>query len=178
MYTHFECYRLEESFKTVSDLQSFVKEGTENGRILLVEEIEDVSRMYKEEGSPHDTYEERIEDVTEEEYMLIEPDEVLDEKPIEKNPFEEVFELVHDNEVESEQVENDSPQQPLTVASTSSLAKSITDPDERYLMSCLPAFKRFTPQQKAYVRMGIEQLFYEVEFGNVSESRSKKLRLS
>lgn len=47
-----------------------------------------------------------------------------------------------------------------------------TDPDERYLLSCLPAFKRFTPQQKALVRMGIEKLFYEVEF----EPASKKFK--
>lgn len=60
----------------------------------------------------------------------------------------------------------------------SSVAKNIIDPDERYLMSCLPAFKRFTPQQKAYVRMGIERLFYEVEFENVSEPKSKRNRMS
>lgn len=62
--------------------------------------------------------------------------------------------------------------------SISSPSKNIVDPDERYLMSCLPAFKRFTPQQKAYVRMGIEKLFYEVEFENVSEPKSKRAKLS
>lgn len=56
--------------------------------------------------------------------------------------------------------------------------KTIVDPDERYLISCLPAFKRFTPQQKAYVRMGIEKLFYDVEFGDVCEPKSKKARTS
>jgi hypothetical protein len=61
---------------------------------------------------------------------------------------------------------------------TASPTKNIIDPDERYLMSCLPAFKRFTPKQKAYVRMGIERLFYEVEFENVSEPKSKKARMS
>lgn len=60
----------------------------------------------------------------------------------------------------------------------SSSSKNVVDPDERYLMSCLPAFKRFTPQQKAYVRMGIEKLFYEVEFGNISEPKNKRSRTS
>lgn len=54
--------------------------------------------------------------------------------------------------------------------------RNITDPDEKYLMSCLPAFKRFDHQQKAYVRMAIEKLFYEVEFENVSDPRNKRLR--
>lgn len=54
--------------------------------------------------------------------------------------------------------------------------RNITDIDELYLLSCLPAFKRFTPQQKAYVRMGIERLFYEVEFENICEPSNKKLK--
>ncbi|CAO1367773.1 unnamed protein product, partial [Diamesa hyperborea] len=48
--------------------------------------------------------------------------------------------------------------------SAKSTKTNSVDPDERYLLSCLPAFKRFSPKQKAYVRMGIEKLFYEVEF--------------
>jgi hypothetical protein len=46
------------------------------------------------------------------------------------------------------------------------------------LLSCLPALKRFTPQQKAYVRMGIERLFYEVEFESIDEITHKKQRTS
>ena len=61
---------------------------------------------------------------------------------------------------------------------TPSLSKNIVDPDERYLMSCLPAFKSFTPQQNAYVRMEIERLFYEVKFGSISEPRNKRSRMS
>lgn len=64
----------------------------------------------------------------------------------------------------------------VTAAATT--AKNIIDPDERYLMSCLPAFKRFSTQQKAFVRMGIERLFYEVEFENVSEPKIKRHRMS
>lgn len=63
-------------------------------------------------------------------------------------------------------------------AETSSPTKNITDPDERYLMSCLPAFKRFTPQQKAFVRMEIERLFYQIEFEDESEPNNKKLKSS
>lgn len=56
--------------------------------------------------------------------------------------------------------------------------KNVIDPDERYLLSCLPAFKRLTPQQKGLIRMGIERLFYEVEFQNDDEPRNKKIRNS
>ena len=66
--------------------------------------------------------------------------------------------------------------------SHSSLAKSTKtsaiDPDERYLLSCLPAFKRFSPKQKAYVRMGIEKLFYEVEFGDEFQPQRKQPKYS
>lgn len=64
----------------------------------------------------------------------------------------------------------------------SSTAKSTKtnaiDPDERYLLSCLPAFKRFSPKQKAYVRMGIEKLFYEVEFGDEFQPQRKQAKYS
>ncbi|KAG5674872.1 hypothetical protein PVAND_004817 [Polypedilum vanderplanki] len=63
-----------------------------------------------------------------------------------------------------------------TCTNLSPPSKSIIDPDERYLLSCLPAFKRFTPQQKAYVRMGIEKLFYEVEFEKIDEPQNKRRR--
>lgn len=52
------------------------------------------------------------------------------------------------------------------------------DPDERYLLSCLPAFKRFSHKQKAYVRMGIEKLFYEVEFGDEFQPQRKQPKYS
>lgn len=70
---------------------------------------------------------------------------------------------------------------PSSSSSTSIISpqKNVVDPDERYLLSCLPAFKRLNPKQKAYVRLGIERLFYEVEFENISnEPRNKKPRTS
>lgn len=194
---------MDESLKSTDALQIYAKEASgltcENDQIVLLEEdkhvyeikmrddeFEDDSRVYKEEDHLLDPYEERIEDTIDEEYMLT-TDEILTEKQVDKNTEEfEVYEMEPDNEGDQEQPE-DIPQTshihlqskelppPRTIASP---AKNVVDPDERYLMSCLPAFKRFTPQQKAYVRMGIERLFYEVEFENVSEPRSKKSRMS
>lgn len=62
--------------------------------------------------------------------------------------------------------------------SVKSTKTSVIDPDERYLLSCLPAFKRFSPKQKAYVRMGIEKLFYEVEFGDEFQPQRKQTKYS
>lgn len=67
---------------------------------------------------------------------------------------------------------------PSTSSAAASPQKNVIDPDERYLLSCLPAFKRLTPQQKGLIRMGIERLFYEVEFQNDEEPKNKKMRNS
>lgn len=83
-------------------------------------------------------------------------------------------ESVEDEEVESTlniQKIDPEPASPTTSISEPTQV-TIIDQDERYLLSCLPAFKRFSPQQKALVRMGIERLFYEVEF----EPANKKLK--
>lgn len=75
-------------------------------------------------------------------------------------------------------VESILPEQPTNLSLTTmhDEQQNTTDPDERYLLSCLPAFKRFSPQQKAFVRMGIERLFYEVEFEKISEPARKKFK--
>lgn len=175
-------------------------ETSDNERIILVEEeskeiyeiklrdeeYDEESRTYKEEDQLLDSYEERIEDTIEEEYMLTEPEDILgDDKvnhKINDNQFE-MYDMEAEHEEEADEVQPVTQQnieiQPQEApTAVTSPAKNIVDPDERYLMSCLPAFKRFTPQQKAFVRMGIERLFYEVEFENVSESKNKKSRFS
>lgn len=198
-------YRLEESFKSSHEMStSYAKEtdGSDNDRIILVEEhkeifeikvqedeYEDETRAYKEEDHLLDSYEERIEDPMEEEYMM-EPEEIIHEKKINDDQFE-VYEMEPEQDEEPEQPEevqtqiqihHEIPhqlQETLTPTAVASPTKNVVDPDERYLMSCLPALKRFTPQQKAMVRMGIERLFYETEFeSNVSEPRTKRSRQS
>ncbi|XP_055638351.1 transcription factor Adf-1-like [Toxorhynchites rutilus septentrionalis] len=41
---------------------------------------------------------------------------------------------------------------------------SITDPDERFLLSCAPVLKRLSTRKNALVKLRIQQLLYEVEF--------------
>ena len=41
-----------------------------------------------------------------------------------------------------------------------------TDPDERFLLSCAPVLKRLSVKKNALLKMKIQQLLYEVEFGD------------
>lgn len=44
-----------------------------------------------------------------------------------------------------------------------------SDPDERFLLSCLPVFKRLNTKKNALARMRIQQLLYEIEFEEFTE---------
>lgn len=193
--------RLEDNVKDVasknnkSESTDFYAE--DEGEIKQVYEIKIVDGDYEDENSYRmkedhlmESYEEQLENSIEE-FELVEHEETDKEtKTIDEQFY---FEEDNENEEQAEETEESpiasvshtdrlqsesdlKPQDPAPLASSS--AKNIVDPDERYLMSCLPAFKRFTPQQKAYVRMGIERLFYEVEFENISDPKSKKCRLN
>lgn len=201
---HVDLFRLEEKEKL--DASTYSKEGYVEASDYLIED-ENMKEVYEikiagpfEEEAEYsgkedhllETYEEQLD---EQDFDLSEQEEASGEKG--SKEVAEQFEIyVAESEEATEQTEFVSVQPsspaPSTrtksesdsflkipeVASTSLPAKNIVDPDERYLMSCLPAFKRFTPQQKAYVRMGIERLFYEVEFENISEPKSKRSRMS
>lgn len=172
--------------------------------------VEDTKEVYEiklareeYEGEDELTYrmkDDEYEEVTEDEYGIIEQEEeALDKSPektfnehfeayepeteneeqmevLEEIPFESIpapaSRLPNELGAHQKQVPDDIPE-----VAISSPSKSIVDPDERYLMSCLPALKRFTPQQKAYLRMQMEKLLYEVEFGNVCEPKNKRFKI-
>lgn len=204
MKQHVDLFRLEEKDKL--DASTYSKEGYVETSDYLIEDenmkevyeikiagpYEDEAEYSGKEDPLLETYEEQLD---EQDYDLSEQEEASGEKGPEE--VAEQFEIyVAESEEAAEQTEEASvqPSSPAPsnrtqsesesfskrseVASTSSPAKNNVDPDERYLMSCLPAFKRFTPKQKAYVRMGIERLFYEVEFENISDPKSKRSRMS
>nr|CAD7420064.1 unnamed protein product [Timema poppensis] len=43
----------------------------------------------------------------------------------------------------------------------------VDDPDAQFLISYLPTFKRLTPRQNALARLKIQQVLYQVEFGDL-----------
>jgi len=104
-------------------------------------------------------------------YMLLEQSS---EEAIKESEIEDTSRSYQPQSFKTENPES----HPQPSTSSSPHNKNVVDPDERYLLSCLPAFKRLTPQQKGLIRMGIERLFYEVEFQNDDEPRNKKLRNS
>lgn len=46
----------------------------------------------------------------------------------------------------------------------------ISDPDERFLLSCAPVLKRLPVRKNALVKLRIQQLLYEVEFGDADKA--------
>ncbi|XP_053696328.1 transcription factor Adf-1-like [Sabethes cyaneus] len=48
----------------------------------------------------------------------------------------------------------------------------INDPDERFLLSCAPVLKRLPARKNALVKLRIQQLLYEVEFGDLDKDPS------
>lgn len=47
------------------------------------------------------------------------------------------------------------------------------DPDERFLLSCLPILKRLPNKKNALARLKIQQLLFEIEFDEYSEMNSQ-----
>lgn len=56
----------------------------------------------------------------------------------------------------------------LTQAQAQSIATH-NDPDERFLLSCLPILKRLPNKKNALARLRIQQLLFEIEFDEYTE---------
>lgn len=158
--------------------------------IKIAEECDDETEYVAKQENLHETYDEQTEE--NEEYEALEQDQSNEAMKEDETIYKEHIDSYDNSRRDSVggQVALNSSRANLTSDSlipihTNSFteesyapSKTIIDDDERYLMSCLPAFKRFSPQQKAFVRKEIEKLFYEVEFENVSEPKNKRLRKS
>lgn len=157
--------------KEVYEIKLIAEDNYEDESAYRLKEEDHLVETFEEEEL---TYEELLEPdqkSVEEEYAACETDVVQED-------LLEVTEELQPEQTSRPTNDTESPKLVQSTASSSSPVRNITDPNERYLMSCLPAFNRFTPQQQAYVRMGIERLFYEVEFEGVSEPKNKKTRTS
>lgn len=56
------------------------------------------------------------------------------------------------------------------------LSQMSNDPDEKFLMSCLPVLKRVSAQKNALLKLKIQTLLYEIEFGSPDDSPESKKR--
>lgn len=155
-----ELYRLEGVQKD-ENIPIYLKED-------FAEANDEEKHFFYEEESDSITYQIKInQDFAEDENLL----ETITETPAERILDEEHY-TVEEEQSKDNTVEKSTSINELPVNET----RSTSDPDEQYLNSLLPAFKRLTPQQKSLVRIGIEKLFYEVEFS--SEPSSKRFKSS
>lgn len=61
------------------------------------------------------------------------------------------------------------PRQQTKITTQAHTASSNNDPDERFLLSCLPILKRLTNKKNALARLRIQQLLFEIEFDEENE---------
>lgn len=54
----------------------------------------------------------------------------------------------------------------LSTESIVTSSNHVTDSDERFLLSCAQSLRRLTPKQNGLARLKIQQILYEIEFGN------------
>lgn len=82
-------------------------------------------------------------------------------------------------EAEEYQIDNE-PMEPPPKKDQSKKHEVITqmsnDPDEKFLQSCLPVLKRVTAQKNALLKLKIQTLLYEIEFGSADDSPEPKKR--
>ncbi|CRL01111.1 CLUMA_CG014297, isoform A [Clunio marinus] len=182
--SHVELFRLEGNPKERSEPKAYTNEEKhifiETEGENEVYEIKEIEEVFEDHLV---TVEEEIHENTDEEHDIAQKSEWYSEYQQEEEESE------NENTIESQEIivqNENSPIEsieekdllPINTEISQSPSKNIVDPDERYLMSCLPAFKRFNPQQKAYVRVRIEELFYKVEFENITEPKTKRTRLN
>lgn len=188
---HVDLYRLDNSIKSVeqatnNSVSIYLKTPFEDDKQLLSSEEgsaegdETVSYHIKIAKSNYE--EEHLAEFDDGQYNeeLLETEVIDSEGHVVKMPDDEhTYMLIeqNDKDVQSQAVRKSPKNDPTfqEIVQSSSRRNTI-DPDERYLLSCLPAFKRLTPQQKARIRIGIEKLFYEVEFESENEPLYKKFR--
>ncbi|XP_058445870.1 transcription factor Adf-1-like [Malaya genurostris] len=86
----------------------------------------------------------------------------------------EDLELIREEESTAEMTQSDTAGGEVTNSNCSNAV--VTDPDERFLLSCAPVLKRLSTKKNALVKLKIQQLLYDVEFGEVecgSEARKR-----
>lgn len=189
---HVELYRLDdskadnftESVIRMKENDSYLDEATSDEKqIYFVEEDDGDGEQVTYQIKINDDYEDEPENQYEEEERLDGTIIEMDDKKLVEKYGQDEYLLLDDEEPNEPKVQNTpkvsaSASKPSQELPSSPAQRNIVDPDERYLLSCLPAFKRFTPKQKAAVRMGIEKLFYEVEFEDIDDPKSKRRRNS
>lgn len=109
--------------------------------------------------------EEQLEDEDDETALLSQHHDALETDEFEKkhqNTNSNVY-IVNDTELDVQHLRNQS----------KNISQSYTnDPDERFLLSCLPILKRLSNKKNALARLKIQQLLFDVEFNDCDGATS------
>lgn len=151
-----------------TDETNFYKEGDCKFQAYIKsEEKTTASRQEHNEDSDRDR-DEIIEQDTEEQetYELYERGD--GESEVFAGPI--VIENEHDNANSQIQIvycNEKEPKTPVTRKIEAPQVKyTITDPDERFLLSCAPILKRLSQKKNSLARLKVQELLYEIEFGD------------
>ncbi|XP_001867033.2 uncharacterized protein LOC6050421 [Culex quinquefasciatus] len=183
--SHVELYGNEHHFsiadtESISDKETILSEGnrliqlddyvTEDGEFLgCSDEVEDQF----DENQTEYIYEDVEETSTATVCTIPETHESLEEANSSGNSAR--IEVIQQKQHHTEQMQDDTVKPVTTVpvvessqqvVAPSPATVAITDPDERFLLSCAPVLKRLSTQKNALVKLKIQQLLYEVEFGD------------
>lgn len=71
--------------------------------------------------------------------------------------------------LEDEEYDEDEHERPRTKYLRKYHESQRYDPDEQFLLSFLPAFKRITPKQNAQARLRFQEIIFNIEFGTSNE---------
>ncbi len=154
-----------------TDDTNFYKEGDCKFQTYIKSEAK-TNSVEPNEDSVSDDRDEIIEQDTEEQesYELYErTDEgevfagpiVINQSDTETENANSQIQIVYCNEKEAKP-----PTTPRKIIDTSQVKYTITDPDERFLLSCAPILKRLSQKKNSLARLKVQELLYEIEFGD------------
>lgn len=114
------------------------------------------------------------EDTTE--YTVIqtnEDDEEPDESDEEPQPKQIYMETIDEENLFTDNSEryHHQPDKRIEILETRQYSE---DSDEKFLFSCLPVFKRLPPRKNALLKLKIQTLLYEIEFGDDEPPEKRK----
>ncbi|KAG4070791.1 hypothetical protein HA402_011017 [Bradysia odoriphaga] len=161
--------------------------------VQYVEEYEqtDETNFYKEGDCKFPSYikseQKQAPDEANDDSISNDPDEIIEQDAEEQESYElyertdggEVFAgpiVINQSDTEHESTNsqiqfvycNEKEPKPPTPrkAEAAQVRYSITDPDERFLLSCAPILKRLSQKKNSLARVKVQELLYQIEFGD------------
>lgn len=154
-----------------TDETNFYKESDSKFQGYIKNEEKTATVEVNDDGSNSNDRDEIIEHDTEEQesYELYERSDggevfagpiVINQNDTEHDSANSQIQIVYCNEKETKTAT------PRKVDTSPQVKYTITDPDERFLLSCAPILKRLSQKKNSLARLKVQELLYEIEFGD------------